>query len=263
MPETLSFDDLTGVLDGYIECIRQSVAVRNGPTVPVDLYRPEIPSVLAGLLARQATLAMRLAQSPPTWDGHIAPLILRPMVECLVSFRWIIKDPTVRATEYVSYALGQAKLTLSKMQNEIEQREDQDSKENTLKAAQMQEAWILSQRLIQYVDVNLGSWAGMSIQKMCQETESEDLYNFWFVPHSACAHNTWHHVSIWNTRVCKNPLHHEHRLSHIASPDLTLAYVQQSSGFLSDLLEEFDRFYGVGFTEEDPFLFLERGLSSL
>lgn len=245
MSDSATFDAITQLLDRYVARVNDAVTKRNGPLVPVDTYHPQVPSVLAGLLARQATLTTRLAQSPPLWDGHIAPLILRSMVECLVTFRWILLDPVARTGEYIAYGLGQAKLQLSKMQVEIDSAADDESKNRLIAAAKMQEAWILSQRLIQFVDVNLGSWAGASIRKMCEDIGHKDLYDWWFVPHSACAHNMWQHVSIWNTKVCKNPMHQEHRLSYTAMPQLTLDYVHQSVKFFSEMIEDFDKYYGI------------------
>ncbi len=263
MAETASFEDITQLLDGYVDRVNLAVALRNGPLIPVDTYQPQVPSVLAGLLARQATLATRLAQSPPFWDGHVAPLILRPMVECLVSFRWMVLEPVNRTNEYVIYALGQAKLTLSKIQAEIERTSDEETKERLLQAARLQEAWVLSQRLMQYVDVNLGSWTGSSIRKMCEEVGDKDLYDFWFAPHSACAHNTWQHVSVWNTKVCRNPLHQEHRLSHTAMPNLTLEYVHQAAKFFSALIEAFDAYYEVELGDDCSLSYFEEGLVAL
>jgi Family of unknown function (DUF5677) len=249
MTDNSWFDEISGFLDKYIDDVNEAVSARNGPTVPIDTYHPHVPSVLAGLLARQATLTTRLAQCPPLWDGHSAPLLLRPMVESLVTFRWIIIDPVNRANEYICYGLGQAKLQLAKLQAELETMEDGPAKERAIWTAQMQEAWILSQRLIQFVDVNLGSWTGSSVRQMCIETDDKELYDWWFAVHSACVHNTWQHVAEWNTKTCKNPLHQEHRLSHVAAPTLTLDYVHQSAKFFSAFVEDFDTYYGIERTE--------------
>lgn len=236
------FGELIPVLEGYIEDVNEAIKRRNGPDVTLDLYNTHVPTVLAGLLARQATLTTRLAQSPPLWDGHAAPLFLRAMVECLVSFKWIAIAPEQRAAEYIGYGLGQAKLMLSHLQKEIAVADD-DRKDRLIQAATMQEAWILSQRLIQFVDVNLGSWTGSSIRKMCEEIGETNLYQYWFVPHSSCVHSTWQHVSIWNTRTCGNPLHLGHGISAFAAPDMTLQYVEQSANFFDMIVDSFDGFY--------------------
>jgi Family of unknown function (DUF5677) len=218
---------------------------RNEPNVPIDLYHGHVPSVLAGLLARQATLSIRLAEHPLLWDGHLATMVLRGMVECLVTLRWIVLDPVVRASEYVAFGLGQAKLTLSHIQKEIELETDAETKERLIRVATMQEAWIISQKLMPFVDVNLGSWTGSSIRKMCDEIGDEELYNFYFVPFSSSVHSTWQHVSTWNTKLCKNPLHMEHRLSAILSPNSDPMLAQMSARFLDQMVTAFDDYYGL------------------
>jgi len=180
-----------------------------------------------------------------------------------VTLRWIIIDPVNRANEYICYGLGQAKLQLSKLQAEIDIVEEGSRKERMVQAAQLQEAWILSQRLMQFVDVNLGSWTGSSIRQMCIETGDKDLYDWWFAVHSACAHNTWQHVATWNTKTCHNPLHQEHRLSHIAMPKLTLDYVHQSAKFFSNFIEDLDAYYKIIRDEPSILESFERKMNEL
>lgn len=233
---------------------------RNESNVSIDLYYGHLPSVLAGLLARQATMSIRLAEHPRLWDGHMATMILRGMVECLVTFRWIVLDPVVRASEYVAYGLGQAKLTLSHIQKEIDIETDAQTKERLIRVATMQEAWIISQKLMPFVDVNLGSWTGSSIRKMCDEIGDKELYDFYFVPFSSSVHSTWQHISTWNTKLCTNPLHMEHRLSAIASPGSDPMLAQMSARFFDRMVTAFDDHYGLKFDNVSAEEFFEKGL---
>jgi hypothetical protein len=255
-----SLDKIGNFLDEYVKHVHSRIDLRNGSEVPLDLYHGHVPSVFAGLLARQGTLTIKLALCPPLWDGHVAPMLLRGMVECLVTARWIMLDPLLRATEYISYALGQAKLTLSHMQNEIEGEQDPETKERLLSFAQMQESWIVSQRLIQFIDVNLGSWSGMSIRKMCDEIGDIELYKFWFVPFSTTVHNTWQHVSLCNTKICTNPLHMEHRLSYIATRPMDADIMRMSAKFFDKLVIAFDDFYSLKLDDISAETFFKDGL---
>lgn len=153
-------------------------------------------------------------------------MILRGMVECLVTFKWIALDASTRAAE------------------------DDELKERLLAAARMQEAWIDSQILMPFVDVNLGSWAGTSIRNMCEEIGESDLYRFWFTPFSSAVHSTWQHVSVWNTAVCRNPLHMEHRVSAIAETGMDPEIVAKAAYFFDRLVEAFDSYYGLKLDEE-------------
>jgi Family of unknown function (DUF5677) len=229
----------------YGEHVWAIVERRNEPATPVDLYHGQVPSVLAGLLARQAALSIRLAECPRLWDGHISPMILRSMVECLITFRWIVADPIKRATEYVSYGLGQAKLSLSHTQKALEAETDPETKERLIWAAKMQEAWIVSQKLMLFVDINFGSWSGSSIRQMCDDIGDDELYRFYFVPFSGCVHSTWQHVSIFNTNVCRNPLHMEHFVSALADPGQDPMQAQMSARFFDWTVVEFDTFYDL------------------
>lgn len=49
--------------------------------------------VVFGLLARQATLAIGLLRSPQSWNGDMAPVILRTMIDLHLTLAWILQDP--------------------------------------------------------------------------------------------------------------------------------------------------------------------------
>ena len=72
----------------------------------------EVHEVVGALLARQVTLVSQLAQTPGAWNGHVAPLFLRPLVEAAITAAWILLDAPTRASSFVKYGLGQEKLLL-------------------------------------------------------------------------------------------------------------------------------------------------------
>jgi hypothetical protein len=43
-------------------------------------------------------------------DPHIAPLILRSMVDLRITLGWILMEPVPRCEQFVFYGLGQTKL---------------------------------------------------------------------------------------------------------------------------------------------------------
>ena len=85
----------------------------------LDLSKQEMFEVLGGLMARQVTLATQLAMSPNIWNEHIAPIILRSMVDNFINFAWIFEDPLERARKYILYGLGQEKLQLEHLKSQI------------------------------------------------------------------------------------------------------------------------------------------------
>jgi len=177
-----------------------------------DGFETGVNTVLSALLARQSALAMGLAESPPTWSGHIAPLILRSMIDLLITFRWILLEPRQRAQEYINYGLGTEKLLTANYQEKIETGYEGADVRRIIEANL---AWIESQQFQMFVAVNFGSWTGVSVRKMCDEIGDPDLYKFSYVPFSACVHNMWNHVGKWNARLCRNPLHKQHMVGTV------------------------------------------------
>ncbi|WP_066663029.1 MULTISPECIES: DUF5677 domain-containing protein [unclassified Sphingomonas] len=221
----------------YERHILANVSDRTAHESAPDWYVGEVSSVLNGLMARQATLTISMAANPPIWNEHVAPLILRTMIDVVISFRWILRDPVKRSREYIGYGLGQAKLAISHYEKRLEV-EPEDSILNSLKT--FKEAWIESQRMMPFVDVNLGSWSGTSVRKMAIEAGDEDLYNFSFTPFSSCVHSQWDHVHVFNTMICSNPLHKGHRIPAIADVGISDDYLYRTAKYFDLTLESFD-----------------------
>jgi len=205
-----------------------------------DGFETATNSVLSTLLARQTSLAIGLVESPLTWSGHVAPLILRSMIDLLIMYRWILLDPAKRSAEYINYGLGTEKLLTANYQSKLDSGIDGDSVERII-ASNL--SWIESQKFQMFIDVNLGSWAGVSVRKMCDEIGDPDLYKFSFTPFSACVHNTWNHVGKWNARTCQNPLHKQHMIGMIADAWPVVDFVFRSCKYLELVLDEFDKHY--------------------
>jgi hypothetical protein len=230
------------IVIAYEQCVLDCVAERSDSSVAPSWYEGEVSSVLNGLMARQATLTTALARNLGIWNGHVSPLILRSMVEVVIMFRWILKDPKQRSQEYIGYGLGQAKLSISHLEKKAQDGPDEEA---PLRMAGYKHDWIDSQRLMPFVEVNLGSWSGTSVRKMAIESGDEDLYNFAFTPFSACVHSQWDHVHIFNTSRCENPLHKWHRVPSINDDGFSSDYVYRSAKYLDLTLASFDDAAGV------------------
>src|SRR5882757_5705902 len=90
--------------------------------VTVDPANLEAYSVIGALLARQVTLAIQLARSPETWNGHSAPLFLRSMADLHITLAWILADIPARTKMYLLHGLGEVKLSIEHYKAELEQR---------------------------------------------------------------------------------------------------------------------------------------------
>ena len=214
-----------------------------------DGFETAVNSVLSTLLARQSALAQGLAESPLTWTGHIAPLVLRSMIDLLIIYRWILLDPEQRAKEYITYGLGTEKLATANYQEKLESGYEGADVSRIIEANL---AWIEGQRLQMFVPVNFGSWSGSSVRKMCDEIGDPDLYKFSYTPFSACVHNMWNHVGKWNSRTCQNPLHKQHTIGTIVDAWPIVDFVLRACKYLELVLVEFDKYYQHSSTHETP-----------
>ena len=109
MSEESDFGQIEQIIRTFIEQSRIELKER-WEKWTIDLAKNEVHEVVGALLARQVTLARQMAECPPIWNGHIAPLILRAMTDVYISLAWVLNDPVDRSRKFVVYGLGQAKL---------------------------------------------------------------------------------------------------------------------------------------------------------
>lgn len=198
--------------------------------------------VVFGLLARQASLAIGLLRSPQSWNGDMAPVMLRTMIDLHLTLAWILQDPAPRSREFVNYGLGRTKLYAEHLKQQIEMGEADPSMSEYVQAL---EAFISADKYPWLVEVNTGAWGGEDLRKMAQATDQENLYNLAYSPFSAATHNTWQHVSMYNLIPCEEPLHALHRVPAIAvalfDPDYAYRaakYLDRSLGAVAEWLGE-------------------------
>jgi len=197
-----------------------------------EIYHNEISEVIGGLAARQATLAIEIARNPGIWNGHIAPIILRCMTDTHITLAWILDSPLERSKEYIRFGLGQEKLFIEYLQNEIDQIPDGEIDE-VEQLIEIRKAWLNSQLLEWAIEINIGSWSGKSTREMAIEAGCESLYKFAYVPFSGPAHSMWQHVGIYNVIQCNNPLHKQHKIPIIPSLGIEPDYLYRSSKYVS------------------------------
>ncbi len=226
----------------------------------LDLSVGEIHEVVGGLLARQVTLVTRFALAPPIWNGHIAPLVLRSMVDNLINLAWIFEDPLDRSRKFIAYALGQQKLAIEHRKRLLTERGDDAAADPIIEAG---EAWLNSQRFGFLTEVNVGSWAGVSTLKMAEQAGCEDLYTFAYVPFSSAVHNTWQHVERYNLQHCQNPLHRYHRVPSDPYLPSDPDYLVRAAGYLQEAFDLFDHKTGMAPTVRSAFATLVKDLTRL
>jgi len=237
MTTTIDVIAYEAFLKQYNDTVLSSIKQRSHHATTPGWFVGEVSSVLNGLMARQATLTLSMAANPSIWNEHIAPLILRSMIDAVISFRWILKSPERRCQEYIGYGLGQAKLAISHFEKKL----NIDPEDGIAKSLMsFKEAWIESQKMMPFVEVNVGSWSGKSVRQMAIEAGDEDLYNFSFTPFSSCVHNQWDHVHVFNTTRCDNPLHKWHRIPSVTNIGIADDYLFRTAKYFDLTMSSFD-----------------------
>lgn len=206
-----------------------------------DVEFREVHEVVGGIVSRQVSLATQLALSPQSWNGHIAPLVLRAQADNHINLAWILDDPISRSREFIDYGIGQIKLDLELRKSRLDPNR-KDAPEG--KIVEQMEAWLNSQRWHFLTEVNVGSWSGENTRSIADKVGLGDFYRFVFQPFSACTHNTWQHIVQYNLSPCTNPLHRDHRVpdeSGVAQDfyflELSAKYLQKTFTLMDDKLK--------------------------
>lgn len=247
-----SFEDsLADFVDEYIDVVLKGLNSRWEQIVP-DIYERHFHDCVAALTARQATLTIEMARAPSTWNGHVAPLFLRCMVDAYITLAWIIEDPIERSRKYIHYGLGQEKLFIEYLEEAIRDEPDAHDSESLAQLVEARRTWLNSQLAEWATEVNVGSWSGRSTREMAKDIGRESIYKHAYVPFSGCAHNMWQHIGIYNAETCKNPLHKWHRLPvcepHPFHPD----FMYRSAKYISLTYRLLDEKLGTLCGSPDP-----------
>lgn len=102
-------EKLRAVISRYTEKINQEMRERWN-SWQIDLTKKELTEVIFGLISRQVTIIAQYASAPTFWNGDLAPIILRCLVDNYINFAWILKAPEDRTKQFIMHGLGQAKL---------------------------------------------------------------------------------------------------------------------------------------------------------
>jgi hypothetical protein len=198
--------------------------------------------VIGGLLSRQVNLTSELAGNPGIWNSNMAPLVLRSMVEALITLAWILEDPRSRSESFILYGLGQEKLKLENqkallIEEGFDPNEDPDIQE--------WEQWLNAQRYTELTEVNIGDWAGISLRARAEESGQLDLHRNDYARWSGAVHNMWHHLVRFNLQHCQNPLHGFHRVPLLPRLGVDPYYLQCAARYLDLTFTLFDEKTGV------------------
>ena len=230
---------LDDFVEKYIANVRSGFDERWSLIVP-EIYDKHVHECIGGLLSRQATLTIEMAKAPSTWNGHVAPLILRCMIDAYITLAWILDEPIERSEKYINYGLGQEKLFIEYMEQAIDEDPEAYDTANLQKMIQARKSWLDYQLAEWATEVNIGSWSGMNTREMAKAIGRESIYKYAYVPFSGTAHNMWQHIGRYNMSLCKNPLHKLHFVPKIHNSTVDPDFMYRSAKYLTLSFQVFD-----------------------
>ncbi len=255
----ISDEEFFEAVDNYIHSIRKELHAR-WDKWKFDPAQAEVHEVVGALMARQVTLATQLAGTPTIWNGHVAPILLRTMVDVYITLAWILKEPLDRSRKFILYGLGQEKLYLEHLK--VSLTEKGEDPENHL-VTQILESWINSQRFTFLTDVNVGSWSGLNTRTMAQEADCMDLYRYAYSPFSSSTHSTWNHIAKYNLQPCHNPLHRHHMVPIDSDDPIDPDYLYRAAKYMNKTFVLFDNTFEVTLDNPSAFKTLAKVLEQL
>jgi hypothetical protein len=77
----------------------------------------------------------------------------------------------------------------------------------------------------EFIDIELGHWAGKDARRMAADVGMERLYRLVFTPASSDVHGTWLALRKSHLTYCDEPLHRFHRLPDLTEPPFFVSVV--------------------------------------
>lgn len=230
-------EELEKILNRYKENIEDDLKIRWN-NWEKDLSIPEKFEVIGGLMSRQVSIALNFMSCSSIWNGHIAPIIMRSLVDNYINFAWIMEEPVERARKFIYFGLGQEKLQLEHRKNDMKNREPNEQEKLMIEAT---ESWINQQRFTFLTEVSLKNWSELSVRQMAEQADCIDLYNYVYQPFSCAAHNMWNHIAKYNLVESDNPLHKFFRKPAIYKFPPDIYYLELTAKYVDKMFRLFDK----------------------
>ncbi len=234
----------------------------------LEAWRPNLADieqyeVISALLARQVIITLEIANAPAIWTPNTAPTILRSMGDVFITLAWICEDPSIRSKQFIEHGLGSIKLEIAHREKAI--KEDPDAHDTTelKRMVEVQKAWLSAQKMDQFIEVNLGNWAGLNTRKMAEEAGCLDFYNYVYQPFSNAVHSSWAHIGQFNAKFSENPSHRRHWIGAIAEFEPDPHWLYLATKYMDKTFRKFDEFSGVNVATDSAFDHIIETLNSI
>lgn len=133
-------------------------------------------------------------------------LLLRSLTECRISLAYLVRCGNDEMwKKFRSYGAGQAKLALLK-------HEEMAGQKARFVTQQALETLANEDYFQEYVEIDLGHWAGKDLRRLAEESGTKDDYDRYYGWASGFVHGQWGAIRDSNFTHCLNPLHRFHRI---------------------------------------------------
>jgi hypothetical protein len=187
--------------------------------VPIDLYDPRKDEILLGLFARASRLLVLLLEDPFLWARDVGSIFLRCLADTAITFIYLAKKGTADDfTRFIEYGEGQLKLLMLHLQDNHPGRRSPEG-------ASIEDLEASFSTMPEFIDIELGHWAGKDARRMAADVGMERLYRLVFTPASSDVHGTWLALRKSHLTYCDEPLHRFHRLPDLTEPPFFVSVV--------------------------------------
>lgn len=213
-----------------------AVAERTDP----DLYSPYRFEVLTGLVGRALRLVRTIAGYPLMWTMEHGAPVLRALVESRIIIRYLVahEDPALYE-KFRAYGVGHLKLLKLHLEDFIDAAGE--GGEGMKDYLELISDYVNRDQYEEFVSIDLGgSFAGVDMRRMADETDLGDDYRLLFQPASSSVHGEWGAIDMNVFVPCLNPLHRGHRV--LAESDRTVigpTFLHDLMDYAATLVEEY------------------------
>lgn len=228
-------------VEEYRENVTECFNVRWWQITP-DIHQVKKCTVVGGLMARQATLAIQMASNRGIWNKDVGSLILRSMVECHILMAWILfKDADLRCKMYIDDGVKKRGQYIEKFERYTQTEQPHSDELKDALARMKDEMEVLS-----------AEWgtAGVSVSgtkpnvyEMAKDVGLESFYQSMYTLLSGSPHNDWMDVCGRNIELYKNPLYKGHKIPFVRRDDgeTNMSFLQLSARYITLTYELWDK----------------------
>lgn len=187
--------------------------------VRIDLYEPNRDEILFGLFARMTRLLILMMEQPYLWARDVGSILLRCLADTAITFVYLARKAKPEEFQrFIEYGEGQQKLLMLHLQDNYP----------THRSAEGRTIDDLERGLgvlPEFIDIELGHWAGKDARRMARDAGMEEYYRLVFSPTSSDVHGSWMALKNSHLTYCEEPLHRYHRLPDISEPPFFVGIV--------------------------------------